>query len=79
MLYFVVDLFRHGHIVLIKFPKRKYLGNEVTLTRRYQGVRYTERFTLKVSAKLDSNLPMRGVLDLQAGAKVNLYLEQVSQ
>lgn len=59
-----------------KFPKRKYLGNEVTLSWNYKGAKQSRKFTLKLTRNLDKNKALVGVLEIAGQDNVNAYFRQ---
>jgi hypothetical protein len=59
-----------------KFPKKKYLGNEVTLSWNYKGAKQTRKFTLRLAENLDKNKPLAGVLEIAEKNDVKAYFQQ---
>lgn len=59
-----------------KFPKRKYLGNEIHVTWTYNNYKQTpEKFVLKVPKGMDTINPLRGILEVTRTGIINTYFE----
>ena len=59
-----------------KFPKRKYLGNQIHVTWSYDDYKQTPgKFVLKMPKGLDTTTPLRGVLEVSRNGIINTYFE----
>lgn len=59
-----------------KFPKRKYLGNQIQITWTYLNTtKTTEKFNLKLPKEFDESIPLRGILEVTQDGMVIAFLE----
>ena len=62
-----------------KFPRRRYMKIPITIAWVFGGIaRQTDDFVLEVPATFDSNLILRGVLEITPRGSISAYFEQTS-
>ncbi len=62
-----------------KFPKRRYMKNPITIAWVFGSIaRQTDEFILEVPATFDTELNLRGVLEITPRGSILAYFEQVN-
>lgn len=73
---FICGYILPGTACSTKFPKRKYLGNQVRVTWTYNNNKQiSEKFVLKIPKGMDTINPLRGILEVTRNGIINTYFE----
>ena len=62
-----------------KFPRRRYMKSPITIAWEFGSIaRQTDEFVLEVPAIFDTELSLRGVLEITPRGSISAYFEQTS-